>query len=113
MIETLAVLIVVAAAAALLLWRPRVRQRRQPAERATRPMQHGAGRAGPQSAHTPNHAAREGEAAARLRREMAERVQAARLAREKAVPPPPAAARPAAEPATGFAETTLLEDQQH
>jgi hypothetical protein len=111
MIETLAVLTVVAAAAALLLWWPRARHRRQPAERATRPMTHGTGRPAHAAGHTPTQAAREGDAAARLRREMAERVQAARLAREKAAAPPKPPARPAGEAATGFAETTMLEDQ--
>jgi hypothetical protein len=111
MIETLAVLTVVAAVAALLIWWPRARQRRQPSERATRPMTHGTGRSSPAPGHAQAHAAREGEAAARLRRELAERMQAARLAREKAAAAPKAPSRPAGEPATGFAETAILEDQ--
>ena len=106
MTETLAVLTVVAAVAALLLWWPRARQRRQPSERATRPMPHGAGRQAP----TPGLAPSDSEAAARLRREMAERVQAARQARERGGAPSQPPARTADEAATGFAETTLLED---
>ena len=106
MIETVAVLIVVAAAAALLLWWPRSRQRRQPAERLTRPMAHGPGRLAP----TPGLGPSESEAATRLRREMAERVQAARQARERGGAPSQPPARTADEAATGFAETTLLED---
>ena len=106
MIETLAVLIVVAAVAALLLWWPRARQRRQPSERATRPMPNGPGRLVPGLVLPPS----ESEAATRLRREMAERVQTARQARERggAASQPPA--RTTDEAATGFAETTLLED---
>jgi hypothetical protein len=46
-----------------------------------------------------------------LRRELAERMQAARLAREKAAAAPKAPSKPAGEPATGFAETAILEDQ--
>jgi hypothetical protein len=106
MIETLAVLTFVAAAA-LLLWWPRARQRRQrrqPAERAARPISHGTPRA------APGLAASESEAATRLRREMVERVQAVRQARERsgAASLPPT--RTADDAPTGFAETTLLED---
>jgi hypothetical protein len=106
MIETLAVLTVVAAVAALLLWWPRARQGRQPTERHTRPMTHGSGR----QTSAPGFAASESEAATRLRRDMAERVHAARQARERggAASQPPA--RTADEAANGFAETTLLED---
>ena len=106
MIETLAVLTVVAAVAALLLWWPRARQRRQPSERATRPMAHGPGRLTP----APGPSASESEAATRLRREMAERVQAARQALERGGAPSLQPARSADDAATGFAETTLLED---